>query len=83
MDALHGRDHAQLAETGDIGGAQVLGVLDAPAEILLIGMGLERRFENVQGFAVGAVADGMHTELKAVLYGEFGGPADIRGVVRI
>ena len=46
---------------------EVLSVFDAPAQILLVGIGLERRLEDVQRLAVGAVADGMHTELIAVL----------------
>ena len=48
-------------------GAEVLRVFDAPAQILLVGVGLECRFVDVQRFPVGAIADGMHAELVAVV----------------
>ena len=72
-----------LSEARNVGGVEVLGVLDAPAKVLLIGVGLEGVFEDVEGFAVGAVADGVDAELEAVLDGEFGGLADVGGVVGV
>ena len=83
MHALHGGDDAELSEARDIGGVEVLRVLDAPAKVLLIGVGLEGVFEDVEGLAVGAIADGVDAELVAVLDGEFGGLADVGGVVGI
>ena len=83
MDALHGGDHAELAEARDIGGADVLRMLDAPAQILLVGVGFEGVFEDVERFAIGAVADGVDAELEAVLDGEFGGLADVGGIVGV
>ena len=72
MDPLHRRDHAELSEARDVCGAQVLRVLDAPAEILEIGTRLERLFVNVEHFAIGAIADRVHAQLHAVLQGETG-----------
>src|ERR1039458_3630651 len=83
MDALHGGDDAELSEARDIGGVEVLRVLDAPAEVLFIRVCFEGVLEDVEGFAVGAVADGVDAELEAVLDGEFGGLADVGGVVGI
>src|ERR1039458_4946744 len=83
MYALHGGDDAELSETRDVGGAEVLGVLDAPPQVLLVGVGFEGVLENVEGFAVGAVADGVDAELEPVLDGEFGGLAYVGGVVGI
>ena len=83
MDALHGGDDAELSEARNVGGVDVLGVLDAPAQVLLVGVGFEGVFEDVEGFAVGAIADGVDAELEAVLDGEFGGLADVGGIVGI
>ena len=49
----------------------------------LLGMRLERLFEDVQRLAVGAVADRVHAELVPVLDGELRGLADIGGIVRV
>src|ERR1022692_2991657 len=83
MYALHGGDDAELSETRDIGRAEVLGVLDAPAQVLLLGVGFEGLLEDVEGFAVGTVADGVDAELEPVRDGEFGGLAYVGGVVGI
>ena len=83
MDALHGGDDAELSEARNIGGVDVLRMLDAPAQVLLIGVGLEGVFEDVEGFAIGAVADGVDAELEAVLDGEFGGLAYVGGIVGV
>ena len=48
-------------------------MLDAPAHVLLVGVGLHRRFEQVQGLAVGAVADRVDAELVPVLHGQLRG----------
>ncbi|MEZ5420537.1 MAG: hypothetical protein R2708_24780 [Vicinamibacterales bacterium] len=63
----------RLAEARDVGRAQVLGVFDAPAPVLDVGMGLECGLEDVERLAVGAVADGVHAELCTPLaVGQFG-----------
>ena len=56
------------AEARDVGGAEVLRVLDPPPQILavLLRMPLERLFEDVQRLAVAAVADGVDRHLVAV-----------------
>ena len=83
MDALHRGDHAELAEARNVGGAQVLRVLHAPAQILLLRVRLERLLEDVQRLAIGAVADGVHAQLESVRDGEFGGLANVGRIVGI
>src|ERR1035441_6032179 len=83
MYALHGGDDAELSEARNVGGAEVLGMLDAPAQVLLVGVSFEGVLEDVEGFAVGAVADGVDAELEPVLDGELGGLAYVGGVVGI
>ena len=70
VDSLHRGDHAQLAEARDIGGAEVLRMLDAPAQVLLVGMRFEGVLEDVERFAIGAVADGVDAQLVPVLDGQ-------------
>ena len=77
MDALHGRDHAQLRKARYVGCAKMLRMLDPPAQGFLFGMFLEDGLKNVQHFAIGAIADGVHAELIAVRDGKLGGLADI------
>ena len=49
----------------------MLRVLDAPAQVLLIGMRLERPLVDIQHLAIGAVADGVNAKLKIVRDGQF------------
>ena len=53
-------------------------MLDAPADVLLVGVRLERRLEDVEGLAVGAIADRVDAELVAVLHRELRGFLDGR-----
>jgi hypothetical protein len=73
VDALHRGDHAELAEARDVGGVEVLRVLDAPAQVLAVRRRPRTPLEDVERLAVGAVADGVHAELVAVLEASFGG----------
>ena len=41
MNALHRGDHIQLSEPSNIHGGQVLGMFDAPAQVLLFGVRLK------------------------------------------
>jgi hypothetical protein len=83
VNSLHRGDDAEAAEAWDVGGVDVLRVLDAPAEVLFVGMRLEGLLEDVERFAIGAVADGVDAELVAVLNGELGGLADVGGIVGV
>ena len=69
VDALHRGDDAEPAEPRDVGGADVLGVLDPPAQLpaVLLRVLLERLLEDVQRLAVAAVADRVHRHLVVVL----------------
>ena len=80
VDALHGSDDTQLREARNIGGVEMLRMLDAPAEACLFGMFFEDGFKDVQHFAIGAIADGVDAKLIAVRDGKLGGFADIGGV---
>jgi len=55
---LHGGDDVEFCETREILGRDHLGVLDAVAAVARR-IGLGDRFEDVEGDAVGAVADGV------------------------
>ena len=72
MDGLHGGDDAELSEAGDVRGRQVLGMLDAEADVLLVRMGFDRLLEDIEHLAVGPVADGVDAELIAVFDGDAG-----------
>jgi hypothetical protein len=76
VHTLHGGDHADLREAGDVVRVQVLRVLDAPAEVAP-GSGAVDLLVQVQDLAVAAVADGVRVELVAVLQGDLGGAADV------
>ena len=65
-----------LPKRGMSVGVKVLRVLDAPAQVLALGARLEGRLEEVQGLAVGPVADGVDAELVAVGEGQPGGLLD-------
>ena len=68
MDWLHRGNDAERREARDVGGTQQLRVLDAPAQIGSTPAGaLERRLVDVQHLAIGAIADGVHGELIALL----------------
>ena len=67
MDALHGGDDAELGEARDVRGVQVLRVLHPPPKTLQVRVGHKGTLEDVQGFPIGAVADGVDAELKPVL----------------
>ena len=54
-------------EARDVGRADVLRVLDAPAQVLLVGMLLERLLVDVEHLAVAAVADRVDAQLVVVL----------------
>ena len=54
-------------EARDIGRAQVLRMLDAPAQIPLVRMPAKLLFVQVERLAVGAVSDGVHRQLISVL----------------
>ena len=75
MDRLHRRDDAKLAEAGNIGSAEVLRVLHAPAQILAVAVVLpERGLVDVQHLAIGAIANGVDAQLHAVI------DRDLRGL---
>jgi hypothetical protein len=58
VNPLHRGDDAELGETGQVGGIDVLRVLDAPAKVLpAVGGGLKGLLVDVEDFAVGAVAN--------------------------
>ena len=59
-----------LPKRGMSARAEVLRVLDAPAQVLLSGIRLERALEDVERLAVGAVADRVHAQLITVLDGQ-------------
>ncbi len=80
MHSLHSGDHAELAEARNVGGVQVLGVLDTPSQVLLVRVLAEDLLIDVEHFAVGAIADSMHAELVSVPDCQFGGLANIGGV---
>ena len=83
VDRLHRGDDAETAEPGDILQAQMLGVLDAPADVLRFGMRLEGFLVDVQVFAVRPVADGVDAELKPVLDRDFRGFLDALDRIRV
>ncbi len=70
MNALHRGDHTEPGKARDVVRVQVLGVLDAPAQVRLVRVGLVGALINVQHLAVGAVADGVHAQLVVVLQGQ-------------
>ncbi len=72
MDGLHRRDHPELGEARDVLGVEVLGVLDAPAQVRRLGVRREGLLVDVEHLAVGAVADGVDAHLVAVLDRELG-----------
>jgi hypothetical protein len=66
MDSLHRCDYAKLAEAWNIRRVDVLRVLDAPSQVLACDLWQalvrsEGVFENVENFAIRAIADGVHT----------------------
>src|SRR5260370_32596869 len=77
MDALHGRNHAELAEPRNICGIYVLCVLGARGQVLFFGMLAEDALVKVERLAIGAIADGMDTELRVVCDRDFRGLADV------
>ena len=54
----------------------MLGVFDAPAEIVLVRMRVECFLVNIQHFAVGAIANGVDAELETVSNGDIGSLAN-------
>jgi hypothetical protein len=83
VNSLHGCDDAQQSEAWNIRGVEVLRMFDAPAKILLVRMLFERRLVNVEHFAIRAVADGMHTKLKAIIDGKFSGLPNVVRVLQL
>ena len=65
MDPLHGGDDAELAETGDVGVVEELGVLDAEAVVLAPRELAAGGLVGVQDDPVGPVADGVGADLEA------------------
>ena len=61
---LHGGNHAQLFEPGEVVAVDELRVLDLVAGVAAF-VNLERSLESVQRHAVGAVADGVQRNLEA------------------
>lgn len=64
MDRLHRGDHAVLAEPGEVGGIDVLGMLDPPAPITLVGAG--QLADRVERHGVGGIADGVDRDLEGI-----------------
>jgi hypothetical protein len=60
-----------------------LGVLYAPAQVLLLRMCAECLLEYIQRLAIRAIADRVYAELKPVLNRQFRGLADIRRILRV
>ncbi len=73
VDGLHRGNHTYLAEAGDVIGMEMLGMFDTPAEIFYFRMGLEGLLEDIQGFLVAPVADGVDTQLEIILDSDPGG----------
>ena len=71
MNGLHRRDDAKLAEARQVGGIEVLGVLDAPTQIGLAGMSGEGFLKDVENDAVAAIADSVDVELTTGLNHHF------------
>src|SRR5574341_2652263 len=69
VDRLHGRDDAQAGKARLVRRIDVLRVLDAPAEVPLSRVSLERRLVDVQHLAIGAIANGVGVQLIPVLDG--------------
>src|SRR5204862_8054924 len=67
VDSLHRSDHPELREPWDVGGRDVLRMLDAPAQRRAVGYACRRALVHVEHFAVGAVADRVRRELESVL----------------
>ena len=67
MYSLHRGNHAQFAEPRDILRAQMLRMFDAPAQVLLFGMLLERALKEIEHFTIATVANGVDAELKSIL----------------
>ena len=63
VNPLHRGDDAERAEARDVGGAEMLRVLDAPAQVLLVGLALKTSSKMFERLAIGAVADGVDAEL--------------------
>src|SRR5258707_1387637 len=63
VNRLHGRDDTQLAEARNIGGIEVLRVLNAPAQVLRIGVGFEGFLVQIENHAVAAVANSVDAHL--------------------
>jgi hypothetical protein len=83
VDPLHGGNDPEFSEAGNVGGVDVLGMFDAPAQVLRLGVRFERCLEDIESFPVGAVPDGMDAELKSVPDADLSGSSDFGGIVRI
>src|SRR6266702_929294 len=66
MPRLHGGNDAALRKTGEIHGRDDLCVLDAVAAVARA-VGFGDRFENVEGYAIGAIADSVESKLETSL----------------
>ena len=62
---------------------QVLGVLDAPSQVAFGWTGFERLFEDVQGLAVGAIANRVNAELIIVRHRQPRRLGNVRDTCRV
>ena len=83
MNSLHRRDDAERAKSRDVLRAEMLRVLDAPADVLLIRIGDEDPLEQIQRLPVRTVANCVHAQLEIVLDGELRGLFDVRDWRRV
>ena len=67
-DALHGGNHTKINRPLDIIRVNDLRVLDAPAQVGLIGIPLHLCFINIQQLPVGAVTDPLNCQLVIVFH---------------
>jgi hypothetical protein len=83
---LYGGDHAKPGEPRNVLGRQVLGMLDPPTRIrhgtFIHGDVRESLLVQVEGQAVGAIADGVGPDLDAVAQGTLQDRPEFRGGVR-
>lgn len=83
MNGLHRGSDAEFGKARDIGRIEMLGMLDAPAQITFLGVLAKNTLVEVEDLAIGAVPDGMDAEVEAVVDGDFGGLADVGDILGI
>ena len=67
MHALHRRDHAELLEARYVSRIDVLCVLDAPAQVVLVGIVAEDALVDVEHLTIRAIANRVDVHLIVVL----------------